>query len=208
MCGRFTLAKPQALPAAFPQFRFAEFSETRLPRYNIAPAQEVLGVRNDGRDRIEPLRWGVHGRINIRAESIAARRGAGAPPLHRVRRWILRVARATTVLLYAAFGRTVRFCRSLGARQRDRRAATSLLAVRTHWLPRCTTGCRSSFRGRVWRSWLDPEPLPAELAGSTLAAARGRVLCKCARSRGESITRTTMRLTCLATRTLLCSESA
>ncbi|MGA2758744.1 MAG: SOS response-associated peptidase [Candidatus Cybelea sp.] len=76
MCGRFTLTKPQALPAAFPQFRYPEFSETRLPRYNIAPAQHVLGVRNDGHDTVEEMRWGVRGRINIRAESIAARRGA------------------------------------------------------------------------------------------------------------------------------------
>ena len=50
MCGRFTLARPQALAAAFPRFRFPEFSETRLPRYNVAPTQAVLGVRNDGRD--------------------------------------------------------------------------------------------------------------------------------------------------------------
>jgi putative SOS response-associated peptidase YedK len=76
MCGRFTLTKPQALPATFPQFRYLEFSETRLPRYNIAPTQEVLGVRNDGRETVEEMRWGVRGRINIRAESIAARRGA------------------------------------------------------------------------------------------------------------------------------------
>jgi putative SOS response-associated peptidase YedK len=74
MCGRFTLTKPQALAAAFPRFRFGEFSETRIPRYNIAPAQEVLGVRNDGRNVVEELRWGIRGRINIRAESIAARR--------------------------------------------------------------------------------------------------------------------------------------
>lgn len=74
MCGRFTLAKPAALTAAFPRFRFPEFSETRLPRYNIAPAQDVLGVRNDGRNLVEELRWGIRGRINIRAESIAARR--------------------------------------------------------------------------------------------------------------------------------------
>jgi len=74
MCGRFTLTKPQALALAFPRFRFPEFSETRLPRYNVAPAQGVLGVRNDGRDLIEELRWGIHGRINIRAESILARR--------------------------------------------------------------------------------------------------------------------------------------
>lgn len=75
MCGRFTLTKPQALRAAFPQFRYPEFSETRLPRYNIAPTQGVLGVRNDGRYTVEEMRWGVRGRINIRAESIAARRG-------------------------------------------------------------------------------------------------------------------------------------
>ncbi|MFY9664426.1 MAG: SOS response-associated peptidase [Candidatus Cybelea sp.] len=75
MCGRFTLTKPAALATAFPRFHFPEFSETRLPRYNIAPAQSVLGVRNDGRDVVEELLWGIRGRINIRAESILARRG-------------------------------------------------------------------------------------------------------------------------------------
>jgi putative SOS response-associated peptidase YedK len=74
MCGRFTLTKPQALTVAFPQFRYSEFSETGLPRYNIAPAQEVLGVRNDGRATVEALHWGIRGRINIRAESVVARR--------------------------------------------------------------------------------------------------------------------------------------
>lgn len=78
MCGRFSLTNPSALPAAFPQFRFPEFSETRLPafasRFNVAPAQEVLGVRNDGRKSAELLHWGIAGRINIRAESVAARR--------------------------------------------------------------------------------------------------------------------------------------
>jgi putative SOS response-associated peptidase YedK len=73
MCGRFTLTKPGALTAAFPRFRFSEFSEIRLPRYNIAPTQGVLGVRNDGRDAVEELRWGIRGRVNIRAESIVAR---------------------------------------------------------------------------------------------------------------------------------------
>jgi putative SOS response-associated peptidase YedK len=75
VCGRFTLTKPAALAATFPRFRFPEFSETRLPRYNIAPAQSVLGVRNDGRDVVEQLFWGIRGRINIRAESILARHG-------------------------------------------------------------------------------------------------------------------------------------
>ncbi len=76
MCGRFTLTKPAALAAAFPRFRFAEFSETHLPRYNIAPTQDVLGIRNDGRNIVEVLHWGIRGRINIRSESILARRGA------------------------------------------------------------------------------------------------------------------------------------
>lgn len=80
MCGRYSLTNPSALSRAFPQFRFPEFSETRLPafapRFNVAPAQEVLGVRNDGRKSAELLHWGIAGRINIRAESIAARRDA------------------------------------------------------------------------------------------------------------------------------------
>ena len=74
MCGRYTLTNPGALARTFGQFRFPEFSENRLPRYNVAPAQDVLGVRNDGRNAVEELRWGIAGRINARAETIAARR--------------------------------------------------------------------------------------------------------------------------------------
>jgi putative SOS response-associated peptidase YedK len=73
MCGRFTLARPGVLRAAFPSIRFDEFSETRLPRYNIAPSQGVIGVRNDGKLVAEVMRWGIAGRINVRAESIVAR---------------------------------------------------------------------------------------------------------------------------------------
>jgi putative SOS response-associated peptidase YedK len=79
MCGRFTLARPSALPAAFPSIRFEEFSETKLPRYNVAPSQGVVGVRNDGRLVAEVMRWGIKGRINVRAESVLARRR----PVHR-----------------------------------------------------------------------------------------------------------------------------
>ena len=75
MCGRFTLTRPEALSHAFPRFRFPEFSQTKLPRFNIAPTQLVLAVRNDGRDTAEEMRWGIRGRINIRAESVTARRG-------------------------------------------------------------------------------------------------------------------------------------
>jgi putative SOS response-associated peptidase YedK len=73
MCGRYSLINAARLAAKFPRFSFEEFSENRLPRYNVAPTQDVLGVRNDGRDRVEVMRWGIDGRINIRAESIAAR---------------------------------------------------------------------------------------------------------------------------------------
>jgi len=72
MCGRFTLTNPEALRNAFPRFRWPEFSETKLPRYNVAPAQRVLAVRNDGRDTVEPMVWGIRGRINVRAESLAS----------------------------------------------------------------------------------------------------------------------------------------
>ncbi len=74
MCGRFSLIDPLRLPRAFPQYRFPEFSETRLPRFNIAPTQRVLGVRNDGKRVAELLKWGITQRINVRAESLAARR--------------------------------------------------------------------------------------------------------------------------------------
>jgi putative SOS response-associated peptidase YedK len=79
MCGRFTLTDPARLIDAYPQFRFPEFSETRLPRFNIAPTQTVLGVRN-GRSDAEEFRWGFlpygganGGFINARAESIATK---------------------------------------------------------------------------------------------------------------------------------------
>jgi putative SOS response-associated peptidase YedK len=73
MCGRFTLTDPLRIRAAYPRYRFEEFSEYRLPRFNVAPTQAVLGVRNDGRNDVEPLHWGIDGRINARAETITAR---------------------------------------------------------------------------------------------------------------------------------------
>lgn len=75
MCARYTLTDPARVKEFFPQY-FREFSETALPkvgRYNIAPTQPVVGVKNDGRDLAEDMRWGIRGRVNIRAESVAAR---------------------------------------------------------------------------------------------------------------------------------------
>jgi len=73
MCGRFTLTDPLRISARYPQYRFEEFSEYRLPRFNIAPTQAVLGVRNDGKNEVIPLEWGIEGRINARVETIATR---------------------------------------------------------------------------------------------------------------------------------------
>lgn len=72
MCGRFSLVDPERMKRTFGRrFRFDEMSDTRLPRFNVAPTQEVLGVKNDGADAIEDMAWGIGGRINARAETIA-----------------------------------------------------------------------------------------------------------------------------------------
>lgn len=41
------------------------------PRFNVAPTQDVLGVRNDGRSTVEFFRWGINGRINARDDTLA-----------------------------------------------------------------------------------------------------------------------------------------
>ncbi len=79
MCGRYTSTDPARLRAAFPRFRFGEAAAGALPRYNIAPSQPVLAVRNDGSDNVEAMRWGIlrpagasgPPLINARAESLA-----------------------------------------------------------------------------------------------------------------------------------------
>jgi putative SOS response-associated peptidase YedK len=58
MCGRFTLSVSAArLQKVFPLFEFPEI----VPRYNIAPTQEVLAIRQKEHDppRAAWLRWGL-----------------------------------------------------------------------------------------------------------------------------------------------------
>lgn len=57
MCGRFTLRTPaQQLAIMFDRLQLPEIR----PRYNIAPTQNVLCVRNrDGQDEFANLRWGL-----------------------------------------------------------------------------------------------------------------------------------------------------
>lgn len=73
MCGRFTLTDPSRIRATYPGYRFEEFSEYRLPRFNIAPTQDVLGVLDDGSECVIALHWGIDGRINARAETLTQR---------------------------------------------------------------------------------------------------------------------------------------
>jgi putative SOS response-associated peptidase YedK len=79
VCARFSLAGPERIADRYPQFKL----RAGWPRrYNIAPTQDVLAVRNDGGGEIAPLRWGLvpywakdlaigQKLINARAETLA-----------------------------------------------------------------------------------------------------------------------------------------
>jgi putative SOS response-associated peptidase YedK len=167
MCGRFTLAKPGALAGAFPRFKFPEFSETRLPRYNIAPTQGVLGVRNDGYNVAEELRWGVRRRINIRAESILARRNPirrrciefadGFYEWHNGRPFYYTLESGEPFALaglWEPLDGTVA-CDVITCEP------NAIVAPVHNRMPVMLTGSKVE-------SWLDPEPLPPEVAASIL----------------------------------------
>ncbi len=84
MCGRFTLTFDEYYLSGFLKDRFDIVDPLRkitLPRYNIAPGQDVLALINDGtRYRAGTLKWGYlphyqkdpnKGIINARAETLA-----------------------------------------------------------------------------------------------------------------------------------------
>jgi putative SOS response-associated peptidase YedK len=175
MCGRFTLARPTALAAAYPNLRFPEFSETRLPRYNIAPTQAVLGVRNDGGGVAELMRWGIGGRINIRAESILARRG----PIGR------RCIEFADGFYEWSNGRPFFYALDSGApfafaglwEASNGTAACDVVTCEPNALvapvhdrmPVILTGSAVDL-------WLDPEPLPPDVAGAILRPFDARLM--------------------------------
>ena len=82
MCGRFTLTvDPADLRDAFPGLTFPD-AERMVPRYNVAPAQPVAVVANNGKNQVEFFKWGLvpswakdasigNKMINARAESLA-----------------------------------------------------------------------------------------------------------------------------------------
>ncbi len=59
MCGRFGLGFfDRDLEAAFPAYHLAA-GVAWTPRYNVAPTQLVLAIKNDGAHEITTLRWGL-----------------------------------------------------------------------------------------------------------------------------------------------------
>lgn len=161
------MTDPGAAAAAFPRFRFPEFSETRLPRYNIAPTQVVLGVRNDGRDVVEELTWGVRGRINVRAESILARRGsirrrciefADGFYEWRDRRPYYYTLKSGKPFAFAGLWEPTNGSASCDVVTCD---PNSLVAPVHDRMPVILAGSNVDL-------WIDPEPLPPEVAASVL----------------------------------------
>ena len=94
MCGRFVLVDWYGVEQRFdlPETdlrhiseRYSEMGEAPYPRYNIAPTQEVLAVRNDGDwNRAEMMQWGLvpswakdpkigNRMINARSETLSER---------------------------------------------------------------------------------------------------------------------------------------
>ena len=75
MCGRVTLSTPADIIAALYDIELGEMPEA-LPRYNIAPTQPLITVRNDGDgNRASTYTWGFLANkkltINARQETVA-----------------------------------------------------------------------------------------------------------------------------------------
>ncbi len=87
MCGRYTLTDFEDLKEYFVGFDWPEELE---PRYNIAPTQDVLAVRNTPEKVVEYLRWGLipfwakdesigTRMINARSETLAEKKSFKRP---------------------------------------------------------------------------------------------------------------------------------
>ena len=167
MCGRFTLTNPAALATAFPRFRFPEFSETRLPRYNVAPTHAVLGVRNDGRDEVELLRWGIRGRINIRAESIVARRNPVQRRCIEFADGFYEWSDRRPFYYTLKSGEPFAFA-GLWEAQNGSAACDIVTCEPNDLVAKVHARMPVILTGPAVELWLDPEPLPPEAASSIL----------------------------------------
>jgi putative SOS response-associated peptidase YedK len=79
MCGRFTVSYTyeELLQYLNDDFDLFDTAEVQLPRYNVAPSNEVLVITYDGRYHLKKMKWGYVPvfnpslkLINIRSESV------------------------------------------------------------------------------------------------------------------------------------------
>lgn len=86
MCGRYTLTKKEKLAEMLKErFMFDEFSDIRLvPRFNIAPTQQIPVIVDDGGRKLIGARWGLvpswakdekigSSLVNARCETVASK---------------------------------------------------------------------------------------------------------------------------------------
>ena len=132
----------------------------------------MLGVRNDGRDTVEALRWGVRGRINIRAESILARRNP-------IRRRCIEFAdgfyewqNRRPFYYTLRSGEPFAFAGSLGTASTASAACDVVTCEPNAVVAPVHDRMPVMLTGDEVELWLDPEPLPPEVAGIDLAAVR------------------------------------
>src|SRR6266700_2388447 len=187
MCGRFgmSVSRPQ-LSAAFP---YVDFPLTITPRFNIAPTQDVLVLRQGGeRTTAELLRWGLAppgaaGRslINVRSET-AVRGGLYRKLLERDRvvlpashfyEW-----RGRRPLLIRPHAGLLAFAGLLG-RWTDPRTGATVPAVTILTCP--PNELVKPFHNRMpvildpagWRAWLDPRAGLAEVTAALAPCPEG-----------------------------------
>jgi putative SOS response-associated peptidase YedK len=67
MCGRYALTVPARLKSLFPKVRFPAIT----PRYNVAPTQEIVALRNNADGEAAMMVWGMGGHVNARSETVA-----------------------------------------------------------------------------------------------------------------------------------------
>lgn len=186
MCGRFALTlSPTELAQEFdlnPRIRFPEF----VPRYNIAPSQDVLVLEAGAEIRAMLVRWGLippwtrpraRELINVRSET--ATRGWTASLLRSSRvlipascfyEWLTTPRGRQPLQVVAADGSLIVFAGLLGQWTDrwtgQRRPAAAILTTEPNRTIRPIHHRMPVIIPRAaWAQWLDPRAAPAQIMG-------------------------------------------